>query len=165
MMLTNRAPVFVWSSGAAAALLAALLAVAISAGASHRGSVYAQLQRPAARAVMTVGPGPIAASVQAGPYRLSLRIAPNRAADRSRLVVVLQHGARVLNGARVTVTYSMPAMGMDDVFTGRLTQIAAGTYGARQPVFGMPGTWQLRFAVFPPHATKLTVAINDHMIR
>ena len=171
MTLTTRRPVLVWSSAAAIALLATLLAVALTAGASQRGSVYSQLERPATPAavapdsVATVGPGPVAASIHAGSYRLSLTIAPNRAAGRSRLAVVVRRGATAVKGARVTITYSMPAMGMDDVFTGRLPQTAGGSYGALQPVFGMPGIWQLRLAVAPPDGTKFTVAINDHMIR
>jgi hypothetical protein len=32
-----------------------------------------------------------------------------------------------------------------------------------QPVFGMPGTWQLRFEVMPPHGAPFSVTINDRL--
>jgi len=150
--------------GAALALLAGVVLVVVS-GTSRSSGVYVQLQRPASFAATSVGPGPVRATIQAGSYRLAIRLEPNRASIRDRLSAAVEQGGAPVTGARVTVTYSMPSMGMLNVFTGRLSETTRGAYRARQPVFGMPGGWQLRFAITPPHGAQVTVAVNDRMIR
>jgi hypothetical protein len=165
MTLALRRPTLLWMSGAVLGLLTAIAALLVASGGSHRASVYTQLQRPASFAAASVGPGPVVTTVQAGSYRLAIRLEPNRASIRDRLSVAVEQGGRPVAAARVAVTYSMPSMGMRDVYTGRLPEATRGTYGARQPVFGMPGSWQLSFAVTPPHGAPITVAINDRMMR
>lgn len=59
----------------------------------------------------------------------------------------------------------MPAMNMANVFTGTLRQGTPGTYAAREPVLGMPGTWEMRFEITPRDAKPFTVLIDDHMVR
>jgi hypothetical protein len=165
MTLALRRPTLLWMSGAVLALLTATAALVVASGGSHRSSVYAQLQRPTTFAAATVGPGPVATTVQAGSYRLAIRLEPNRSSIRDRLSVAVDQGGQPVAGARVAVTYSMPSMGMTGVYTGRLPEATRGAYTARQPVFGMPGSWQLSFSVTPPHGAPVAVVINDRMIR
>jgi YtkA-like len=167
MTLTVRRPMLLWSAAVTIALLLlaiAALALTAGGGVSHRASVYGQLERPATFPATTVGPGPVRSTVQAGAYRVSIALSPNRARVRDHVAIALAQGGRPVNGARVSVTYSMPSMGMLNVFSGPLAQAAGGTYSAREPVFGMPGAWRLRFAVAPPGAAPFTVVINDRMI-
>jgi hypothetical protein len=165
MTLALRRPTLLWMSGAVLALLAATAALVVASGGSRRSSVYTQLQHPATFAAAAVGPGAAATTIQAGSYRLAIQVTPNRASIRDRLSVAVQRDGRPVAGARVAVTYSMPSMGMTDVYTGRLPETARGAYSARPPVFGMPGSWRLSFAITPPHGAPATVAINDRMIR
>ena len=127
--------------------------------------MYSQLQRPATFAAATVGPGPVATMIQAGDCRLAIRLEPNRASIHDRLAVAVEHGGEPVAGARVAVTYSMPSMGMTGVYTGGLSETTRAVYSARQPVFGMPGSWQLSVTVTPPRGARVTVAVNDRMIR
>jgi hypothetical protein len=146
MTLALRRPTLLWMSGAVLALLAATAALVVGSGGAHRSSVYSQLQRPATFAAATVGPGPVATMIKAGGYRLAIRLEPNRASIHDRLAVAVEHGG-------------------EPVYTGGLSETTRGVYGARQPVFGMPGSWQLSFTVTPPRGAQVTVALNDRMIR
>jgi hypothetical protein len=139
-------------------------ALAITAATSGRVSVYSQLQRPASFSAASVGPGPVATSIDAQPYQVKVTASPNKASRNNRLSVVITRGGRPLDAARVTVTYSMNAMNMFNVFTGKLAQTARGTYSATQPVFGMPGEWDLRFDVTPAHGARMTLAVADRML-
>jgi len=163
------------------AIAPVLLALALLAATSNSGSSpFAQLQRPATLAPGSaapastasasasvpegrLGPRPIAALVHAQGYGLGLTLAPNRASLRNRLSIVLRRDGQPVTGARVTVVYGMPAMDMQDAYTSRLPASANGAYSAMQPVFGMPGIWQLRFEVTPPRGAPFSVTINDRM--
>jgi YtkA-like len=160
------------------ATVPALLAIALLAATSNSGgSPFVQLQRPATFAAGSTqpattsavagrfGPRPIAAVVHAQDYGLGLTLAPNRASMRNRLAIVLRHGGQPVTGARVTVVYGMPAMNMQNAYTSPLTASPNGTYAAIQPVLGMPGIWQLRVTVTPPHGAPFSVTINDLMAR
>lgn len=183
MTLTARNPKVLWSAAAISLLLLAIAVLATTAGVSQRSAVYSQLQRPASYAApaapaappapaaataataVTIGPGAVGTTVQVAPYGVGLRLTPNVASRPNELTLVLRRGGTPVSGARVSVAYSMPSMNMSDVYSSRLSQTAAGTYGASQPVFGMPGTWQLRFTVAPQHGAQFTVVTNDRMIR
>lgn len=146
-------------------VLLALAVLAATAATQTRGSVLKQLQTPALQVHQSAGPGPVAASLTTASCRAQLGITPNRASVRDRVVLTLLENGHPLSGARVTVAYSMPSMNMPNVFVGSLPQTADGRYGAIEPEFGMPGTWQLRFQVAPPHSAPCTLAINDRMAR
>lgn len=146
-------------------VLFAIMAVAAIASTHARGSGVHQRQSPTATTSRRAGPGPIAAGLSFAPYRAQLVITPNRASVRNRVALAISRGDRPVTDARVTVTYSMSAMNMGNVFTGPLRHHAHGRYGGLQPVLGMPGTWELRFVVTPRHAKPFTVLIDDHMVR
>jgi hypothetical protein len=157
----DRTVLLVLCGAVCAVVLAGVLAV--SAAVSPRAGVYAQLQRPASVMRATVGPGPVVARVEARPYRVRVMAAPNRASRHNRLSVVITRDGRPVEAARVSVTYSMNAMNMRNVFTDALAHTASGTYSATQPVFGMAGVWDLRFEVTPAHGAPVTVAVSDRM--
>jgi YtkA-like len=161
--ISQRAVVRAWV-GIIVVLLAIMVVAAI--GSTHaRGS---GVHRPQASAAMTsrrVGPGPVAAGLSAAAYRVQVLVTPNRAGVRNRVALAVSKGDRPLTDARVTVTYSMPAMNMANVFTGSLRHDALGSYCALQPALGMPGAWQLRFEVTPRDARPFTVLVEDRMLR
>jgi YtkA-like len=137
--------------------------MAITAGGSRRASVYSQLERPASFGHAAVGPAVALASVDTKSYHANVSAFPNRAGSRNQLSIVVTRAGRPLDAARVTVTYSMDAMNMHNVYTGRLAHTAGGTYSAIQPVFGMPGVWNLRFHVTPAQGAPVTLTVNDRM--
>jgi hypothetical protein len=137
--------------------------MAITAGGARRAAVYSQLERPATFSHAAVGPTVAIASVEAKSFHANVSASPNRASSRNRLSIALTRGGRPLDAARVTVTYSMDAMNMRNVYTGQLAHTAAGTYSAIQPVFGMAGVWNLRFHVTPAHGAPVTLTVNDRM--
>ncbi len=145
-------------------VLVAIMVVAAIASTHGGGSGVHRLRTPAATASRRAGPGPVTAGLSVAPYRVQLLVTPNRASVRNRVALAISKGDRPLADARVTVTYAMPAMNMQHVFTGSLRQNAPGGYGALQPVLGMPGAWELRFEVTPRHARPFTVLIDDHML-
>ena len=153
----------VWLSLAALGLLGVLVALAVSAGSQSRASVLGALQRPAVFPDAFVGPGPVDQALAAGGDTLALRMTPNRASLRNAITTtVTQHG-RAVSGARVTVTYSMPAMDMWNALQTTLVPAGGGSYRADEPVLGMPGIWQLRITVAPPGARAFAVVVNDRM--
>lgn len=158
--ISERAVVRGWIG--AVAVLVAIIVVATIAGLANGSGVH---QPPASTPSRRAGPGPIAASFSDAPYRTRLVLTPNRASVRNRVALEISRGGRALNGARVTLSYSMPAMNMSNVFMGHLRAGAGGSYGALEPVLGMPGAWELRLEVRPPHARAFTVLVDDRMVR
>ncbi len=168
---------------AAAAVAVAVLGVGILAATSTtqgRSAVLAQLEHPATFAArsatsartrplayrtVTVGPGPVRVRTAARSYRITLSLAPNRAAARDGVTITLMRAGRTVSGARIALGYSIPSMGMPQVLASTLRPRTAGTYHSLDPELAMPGTWQLRFAVTPPGAVSFTVIVNDRMHR
>ena len=72
----------------ALALLVVLLSIGVLAATASqpsRSSLLSSLGRPAAFAAASVGPGRVATVTVAGPYRLAVRLTPNRAGLRNRV--------------------------------------------------------------------------------
>ncbi len=143
------------------ALLGVVLLVLAITGSSTAPGPLSQLQRSAIFSSTNVGPGPVSAAIPAGQFALHLRIAPNLAAADNTVSVRLLRRGQLVNGARVTVSYSMPAMKMGDVFTSMLSERTPNTYSVREPVLGMPGSWAMRFRVAPATGRPFTVTVND----
>ena len=146
-----------------AAALAALVPEIISLTArassqSAQSSVQALPQRTTRPA--HVGPGPVATVLQVAPYRIGLRLTPNRATASGTISLQLLRGNRPERGARVRATFSMPGMGGG---TGLLQSAGPGRYGAVGPVLGMIGTWQLRFEVTPVHGKAFGFGVVDQI--
>jgi hypothetical protein len=111
----------------------ALLAVAVALGLVPTASA-------------AVGPGPVTARLDAGPYRLHLRITPHRALRTGVVTVALFRGGRPVDGARVSITVTMLEMNMGS-FALVLPQTRSGVYARAFPVVGMGGRWDLRLDV------------------
>lgn len=160
LRVTPRRRIAVVVTAALVPLVAAVLVAAVSGGAS-RAALLSRLERPAVLPHAQVGPGPVRAVVAAGHYALDLRIGPNHAAVHNKVSVRLTRDRQPAPGARVTVSYSMPAMAMGNVLVNTLTARAGGRYSIREPVLGMPGVWVLRFRVQPATGAPFTVTVSD----
>jgi len=123
----------------------ALLAVAVALGLVPSASA-------------AVGPGPVTARLDAGPYRLQLHVTPNRAQRTGVVTVALFLGGRPVDGARVSLTVTMLDMNMGS-FALVLPQTRSGVYGRTFPVVGMGGRWDLRLDV----AGASSVHVVDRM--
>jgi YtkA-like len=152
--------------------LAALAIILATASTQGRNDVAAQLDRPATPAAvpttgraLVVGPGAVNARTVVGGYGLGLTLSPNRASARQTVRVTLTRGGRALTGATVGVAYSMPSMGMPQVYASTLRQSADGSYGSSDPALAMPGTWRLSFKVAVPGHAPVTLAVDDRMRR
>jgi hypothetical protein len=146
----NRHPIRVL---AVAAVLALSLGgvVALTAPRAQRSALLAGLERPAqALPVVVLGHA----------HRLTLAASPNRASARNEILVRLGSRGR---GARVTVSWSMPAMNMWHVLTSCLRPRGDGVYAAEVPVLGMAGDWRLYVRVIGAGAPPLGVDMRDHL--
>ena len=144
-------------------MLLAVGVLAATASTSGRGSVLRQLERPATQGGARTASDGLEAVVRAQRYRLAVALTPNRAAVRNRLSVRLSDDGRPLNGARITVTFSMPVMNMWGVLTTRLEPTGNGTYTTTLPVLGMAGSWQLRLSAAAPGGRSIRRTLDDRM--
>ncbi len=147
--------------GGLLALIALALMIIAGGHAATRGDLLAQLQRPAAYPATNVGPHPVAVTLNAGDYRLGVRVTPNRAAAHNTVAVALARNGVPVRGARVSVVYSMPAMDMQNALTSGLPATSSATYSVREPVLGMPGSWTMRFEVRPVGGRPFSLTVND----
>ena len=137
----------------------AIAGLAATASSQHRGTVLRQLERPA-----TLASGArlnVVRSIR--PYVATVEVTPNRASLHNGLSVRLTRHARPLDGAAVSVTFSMPAMNMWHILTSRLAPAGNGVYSTTEPIFGMAGRWQLRLDVSPPGTRRLAFTVVDRM--
>jgi nitrogen fixation protein FixH len=153
--------------GAGIALVPALAigGLAATATSQTRGSLLHQLERPAAvvRPAAAVDARAGRAAVTAGGLRFLVSMSPNHAAVRDRLTIVVSARGRPVARARVSISFSMPAMNM---WSGLTTQIPAsgpGTYAATEPILGMPGVWQLRVTIGAPGRPTTSFLVNDRL--
>jgi copper transport protein len=135
---------------------AAVLAAAVLTSLPPPPKALAHLGTASAK----VGPGPVSKVVNAGPYRLDVRITPNRAALPNRFSVAISRGGAPLRGAAVTMRFTM--LDMDEqqqVYT--LPEGPAGTYSRTAPALVMVGRWALGFTVTPTSGAPFDALIID----
>jgi hypothetical protein len=142
-----------------AVLLAGGVLVAYTVGAfgSSGGASTGQ-----ASATLLVGPGPVAAALNANGYRVALHWTPNTAFAAGKISIAVTNRGAPVTDAHVRVTFTMLDMKMNGL-TGLLPQIAPGTYGHFGPILDMPGHWGIRFNITPPRATPFTVTFTDNV--
>jgi copper transport protein len=107
-----------------------------------------------------VGPGPVSTVVNAGAYRLDVRITPNRAALPNRFSVAISRDGVPLRGAEVTMRFTM--LDMDEqqqIYT--LPEGPAGTYARMAPALVMVGRWGLGLTITPKTGAPFDVLILD----
>lgn len=113
-------------------------------------------------AAATVGPGAVDRTVSHGPYKLSVRITPNRAAVPNAFSVKVTKGGKPVKGAEVVADFNMLDMEMGRQ-AYRLAPQGAGAYGKRSvPSLVMVGRWGLSFSVSIPGQPPFTVVLVDH---
>jgi copper transport protein len=141
--------------------------VVLLGGAVFAAAILTSLAPPAravadvGKPVATVGPGPVAKTIERNGYTLKFGVAPNRAAANNRFDVSLQKDGKPVNGASITAGFAMLDMEMGRQ-AYRLPETAPGSYGREAPALVMVGRWGLTLDVEPPGADPFSVTILDH---
>jgi hypothetical protein len=145
--------------------LAWLVLMTVRPHSGGRTTVLSQLEQPATAPVTHVGPGPINTTVTVAGYAVAVRTASNRASQPHLVSLHVTGPSGPVDGARVTVSYSMPSMNMPSVLSTGLHGRGAGVYRSRITALEMPGDWLVSFRITPAHGRTLRVALADRMPR
>jgi hypothetical protein len=149
-----------------AGLVSALLAVGllgVTTGTQSAQTLQTQLRQGARVPAAAGHAAPLQAVAQHGAYRLAVTVAPNRASARNAIGLTLTDHGRPVQGALVTIAFSMPSMDMWNAFTLRLAARGDGRYVASEPVVGMPGAWQMRVRASRPGGPAATFTVADRV--
>src|SRR6185312_14476440 len=111
-------------------------------------------------ALAQVGPGPVAHSVTANGYRLSLQVSPNKAAAPDTFALKITKNGQPVRHADVTLTFNHTEMEMPQQ-QYQLAETQPGLYTRSAPALIMVGNWSLGFQVTPPGAPAFTATILD----
>jgi copper transport protein len=140
--------------------------VVLVAGAIFGAALLTSLPPPAkalaevGKASAKVGPGPVVQTVRHGPYRLDVRIDPNRAAVPNAFSVKITRGGKPLRGADVTASFAMLDMEMGQL-AYHLAEQSPGVFSRSAPALVMVGHWGLDFNVRPRGGTPFDVLLVD----
>ena len=137
-------------------VMAALFAAGVLASLAPPSSALARVQDIAAR----VGPGPVATAVSEGPYRIGIRVTPNRAAVENAFLVSLTRGGAPVRGAEVVTRFNMLDMDMGEQ-SYRFRELRPGVFSKSAPALVMVGHWALQFEVTPPDGKPFVVTLLD----
>ena len=135
---------------------AALFAAGGLASLAPPSSALARVQDISAR----VGPGPVSESVAKGPYRVHVRVTPNRAAVNNAFELALTRNGRPVRGAEVVTKFDMLDMEMGEQ-SYRLRERRPGVFRHSAPALVMVGHWGLLFEVTPPGGRPFVVTLLD----
>jgi copper transport protein len=135
---------------------AALFAAGVLASLAPPSSALARVQDISAR----VGPGPVSESVAKGPYRVHVRVTPNRAAVNNAFELALTRNGRPVRGAEVVTKFDMLDMEMGEQ-SYRLRERRPGVFRHSAPALVMVGHWGLLFEVTPPGGRPFVVTLLD----
>jgi copper transport protein len=109
-----------------------------------------------------VGPGNVLRVVNRNGYKLTFRVAPNRAAVPNSFSVQITRNGKPVRNADVTTSFTMLDMEMGQQ-AYRLPETSPGTYEHRAvPALVMVGHWGLGFDVAIPGRQPFTVLLVDH---
>jgi predicted metal-binding membrane protein len=109
-----------------------------------------------------VGPGPVASVVEHGPYRVDVRIRPNRAAVPNHFSVRVTRAGTPVGRVEITATFTMLDMKMQSRVYD-LHESAPGLYRVSTPPLVMAGQWGLSLGIRPPARRSFDVLLLDHM--
>ncbi len=112
-------------------------------------------------ALAKVGPGPVAATVQQGPYTLKVLVKPNKAAAPNDFALQITKDGQPVTGADVTITFEMLDMEMGNQ-EYQLSETAPGVYSHPAPALVMVGHWGLSFNVTPKNGEPFSALVVDH---
>ncbi len=135
---------------------AALFAAGVLASLPPPSSALARVQNVAAR----VGPGPVSEVIAKSPYRVRVRVTPNRAAVKNAFSVSLTRGGKPVQGAGVITKFDMLDMEMGEQ-SYRLRELRPGVFSKSAPALVMVGHWGLQFEVTPPGGKPFVVTLLD----
>jgi copper transport protein len=135
---------------------AALFAAGVLASLAPPSSALARVQDISAR----VGPGPVSETVAKGPYRVHVRVTPNRAAVNNAFELALTRNGRPVRGAEVVTKFDMLDMEMGEQ-SYRLRERRPGVFRHSAPALVMVGHWGLLFEVTPPGGRPFVVTLLD----
>jgi copper transport protein len=137
-------------------VLAALFAAGVLASLAPPSSALARAQNIAAR----VGPGPVSEVVSNAPYRVHVRVTPNRAAVQNAFQVSLTRNGKPVRGAEVITKFDMLDMEMGEQ-SYQFRELRPGVFGRSAPALVMVGHWALQFEVTPPDGKPFVVTLLD----
>jgi copper transport protein len=137
-------------------VVAALFAAAVLSSLPPPSSALAKVQNVAAH----VGPGPVTATVSKSPYKLRLRVTPNRAARQNAFSLTLTKNGKPVPGAEVITKFDMLDMEMGEQ-SFRFRELRPGVYSKSAPALVMVGHWGLQFEVTPPGGKPFVVTLLD----
>jgi copper transport protein len=152
----------------ASRLLARLISAEaiIVAGAIFTAAVLSSLAPPPPAfalqnsALASVGPGPVAQTVERAGYRLQVLVSPNKAAAPDSFALRITRGGAPVRGASVTLTFNHTEMQMPQQ-EYQLKETGPGVYSRAAPALVMVGRWALGFSVTPPGSPPFTALILD----
>jgi copper transport protein len=137
-------------------VVAALFAAGVLASVAPPSSALARIQDVAAR----VGPGPVSEKVAQGPYRVHVRVTPNRAAVENAFRVSLTRNGKPVRGAQVITKFDMLDMDMGEQ-SYLFREVRPGVFSKSAPALVMVGHWALQFEVTPPGGKPFVVTLLD----
>ena len=135
---------------------AALFAAAVLSSLTPPSSALANIQDVSAR----VGPGPVTATVSKSPYKVHVRVTPNRAAVPNAFSLTLTRNGKPVPGAEVITKFDMLDMEMGEQ-SYRLREQRPGVFSKSAPALVMVGHWGLQFEVTPPSGKPFVVTLLD----
>ena len=137
-------------------VVGALFAAGVLSSLAPPSSALAKVQDVAAR----VGPGPVSATIAKAPYRVRVRVTPNRAAVQNGFSVSLTRGGAPVRGAEVVTRFDMLDMEMGEQ-SYRFRELRPGVFSKSAPALVMVGHWALQFEVTPPGGKPFVVTLLD----
>ncbi len=143
---TDPVPARFWAA-AYAGFVVALVFVTVAALAS-RSQVFGSSEaaaRPASPAGIRL--------LHAGAYELQVRALPKRIGRQTTMTVELVRDGRSVDGARVRVTFAMPAMPAMRGLSTPLRPTVPGVYAHTTPILTV-GRWRASLQVTPPHGKR-----------
>lgn len=143
-------------SGEIVLVVAALFAAAVLTSLAPPSSALASVKNISAR----VGPGPVTEVVNKGPYRVRVRVTPNRAAVQNNFSVTVTKNGKPVPGAEVITRFDMLDMQMGEQ-SYRFAERQPGTFSKSVPALVMVGHWGLQFEVTPPGQQPFVVTLLD----
>jgi copper transport protein len=134
----------------------ALFAAVVLTSLAPPSSALARIKNISAR----VGPGPVSKVVAKGPYRIRVRVDPNRAALQNSFSVSVTRDGQPVRGAEVVSRFDMLDMQMGQQ-SYRFRERQPGVFSKSAPALVMVGHWAIQFEVTPPGGRPFVVTLLD----
>jgi len=110
-------------------------------------------------APQAAGGSPAGPVLRVRDYALQIRSLPSRFGQPAVASVRVLRAGHTVDGARIRVTFSMPAMPEMRGLSVLLPQSSAGVYAHSAPALTV-GRWRASFRIVPPHAAGFTAQLT-----